>query len=191
MEDDPNAFLMGGGKTPSLSWRNAPVGKTYKGTVARASRVMDQRSVDTGEILYWDDAKTRPKKMLCVYLDTGVIDPTIEDHDGVWAWYVKGKSASDALRAAVRGSGRAGIEIGGFISVTFTGEGVASNRAFNPPKLFTVSYMPPADASVAMLGDESMARSTLAGAARSELAGIAQRQQEALRRSIVGAEPPF
>lgn len=175
---------MGSGKTPSLSWRNAPIGKTYKGTIARDSRVMDQRSVDTGEVIYWDEDKTRPRKMLVVYLQTGVIDPETEDHDGVWAWYVKGKSATEALKSAVRASGRPGLEIGGIVSVTFTGEGTAKTKAFNPPKLFMVSYVPPADSSAEFLQEPA------ATPARSHLAGVGATQASMLR-GIVGAEPPF
>lgn len=198
-EIDANEFLMGGGKVPSVSWRNKPAGTEVSGIVARPSRVLDQRSVDDGSILYWDEAKTRPKKMICVYLDTGYTDPETPDHDGVWAWYVKGKSATDALRNAIRQSGRAGLEVGGAVTVRYVGEGKATNKAFNPPKLFDVTYTPPNDASASLLDDrQGSARQSTTAGHTSAVSTVASRQATVLRnaqdaRSTRAAtdEPPF
>jgi hypothetical protein len=168
MTNDPDEFLMGSAKTPSISWRNKPIGHTVAGSIARESRVMQQRDVETGAPLWWDEAMTQPRNQLVVYLDLGVIHPSAEefpDHDGVWALYVKGKSLTEAVRSAVRGSGRKGLEIGGRLSVTLTGEGKAQNKAYNPPKLYIASYVPPADAASSdYLGTEQDARAAaLAG----------------------------
>ncbi len=179
MTSDPDEFLMGSAKTPSVSWRNKPFGTTVTGNVARASKVMQQRDVETGDPLWWDEAKTQPRNQLVVYLDLGVIHPDGEefpDHDGVWALYVKGKSLTEAVRSAVRGSGRKGLEIGGRLSVTLTGEGKAQNKAFNPPKLFTASYVPPA----ASAGDEDF------------ITGDREARAAALAGKLpAGEEPPF
>jgi hypothetical protein len=175
---NPDDFLMGSAKTPSISWRNKPVGHTVAGTIARESRVMQQRDVETGAPLWWDEAMTQPRNQLVVYLDLGVIHPDSEefpDHDGVWALYVKGKSLTEAVRSAVRASGRKGLELGGRLSVTLTGEGKAQNKAFNPPKLYSASYIPPVDAAASdFLGTDQAARAAA-------LAG----------KLPAGEEPPF
>jgi hypothetical protein len=149
-------FLMGGAKTPSISWRNKPIGHSVTGTIARESKVVQQTDPDDGTPLFWDDARTQPKMQLVVYIDTGEVSDdqeTYPDHDGVWALYVKGKSLTDATRDAVRKAKRKGLEVGGRITVTFTGEGEQKKKAFNPPKLYRVEYVPPADqASTAYLG---------------------------------------
>jgi len=141
-------FLMGSAKTPSVSWREKPVGTTVSGNIARESRIMQQRDPDDNELLWWDEAKTQPRNQLVVYLDLGFPHPDKEafpEGDTVWALYVKGKSLTEAVRTAVRASGRKGLEIGGKLSVTYTGEGERTKKAFNPPKLFMASYVPPAD----------------------------------------------
>lgn len=147
-QDESGGWFSGGVKTPSISWRNKPYGTTVKGKIARASKVVQQRDVDTGDLLWWDEAKTQPKKQLVVYLNTGVIDPEIEDHDGTWALYVKGKSMTDALQKAVVVDAKVkALAEGGILTVKYSGEGVASKKAYSPPKFFELHYEPPADAS--------------------------------------------
>lgn len=147
-QDESGGWFSGGVKTPSISWRNKPFGHTVKGKIARPSKIVQQRDVETGDLLWWDEAKTQPKKQLVVFLNTGEISPEIEDHDGVWALYVKGRSMSDAVQQAVTVEAKAkALAIGGDLAVKLVGEGVAKNKAFNPPKLYAAHYVPPLDAS--------------------------------------------
>jgi hypothetical protein len=147
-QDESAGWFSGGIKTPSISWRNKPIGTTVTGKIARASKIVQQRDVDTGDLLWWDEQKTQPRKQLVVYLNTGVIDPEIEDHDGTWALYVKGKSMTDALNRAVVVEAKAkALAIGGTLTVKFIGEGTPTKKAFNPPKFYELHYEPPADAS--------------------------------------------
>lgn len=149
MYDDPNAWLMGGGKTPSISWRDRPIGYIVTGTVCRESKMMQQRDPENNEPLYWDDARTQPKMQLVVYLQTTERDLSIEDDDGIRALYIKGKSLTEGLREAVKRAGSKGVEIGATVTVIYTGEGERTKKVYSPPKLFKVEYRPPADAASA------------------------------------------
>jgi hypothetical protein len=148
---DPNDWLMGGGKTVGISWRNKPVGTSVTGTVCRESKMMQQKDPESDELLWWDDKQTQPKMQLVVYLQTAERDSSIEDDDGVRALYIKGKSLTEGMREAVKKSGRKGIEVGGTVTVTYVGEGQHTDprkaKVYNPPKLYRVEYRPPADSA--------------------------------------------
>lgn len=151
-QDESSGWFSGGVKTPSISWRNKPFGHTVKGKIARPSKIVQQRDVETGDLLWWDDEKTQPKKQLVVFLNTGEIDPEIEGHDGVWALYVKGKSMGDAVQRAVTiEAGVKALAIGGVLTVKLVGEGKAKVKAYNPPKLYEAHYTPPLDASASFV----------------------------------------
>jgi len=191
-------FLSGGAKTPSVSWRNVPVGHTVTGTIARPSKVMQQRDPDSGDLLWWDEAKTQPRNQLVVYLDLGIAHPDTEafpDQDTVWALYVKGKSMTEAVRTAWRASGRPSLEVGGKLTVSFIGEGKATKKAFNPPKLYAASYSaPPERASAEFLGAGGTPMPPGADPAAWASLDTAGRERYAAALSAqaaVGAEPPF
>lgn len=160
----PKDFLMGGAKTPSISWKGKPIGTSFEGVVARECKTIQQTDPENDTPLFWDEARTRPKWQLVVYLDLGIVHPDVQaypDHDGVWAWYVKGASAEKELREAVAkaGDAKTGVREGARIRVTLAGHGEQKNKAFNPPNLFAVEYTRPADPSAAFLaqGDEAQA----------------------------------
>jgi hypothetical protein len=120
---------------------------------------MQQRDIETREPLWWDEAKTRPKEQLAVYVNTGEIHPDASEypeHDGVWGLYFKGKQPMAALKAAVLAAGAKRLAVGGTISVTYIGDGEVTNKAFrhNPPKNFGVTYTPPVavDPSESIIG---------------------------------------
>jgi hypothetical protein len=133
---DPNAFLMGGG---SASARFDNPGDTITGTICEAPEVRQQTDISTGQPVHWPSGD--PKMQLIVTLQTTLRDDP--DDDGKRRIYVKGKSLTEAVREAVRQTGAKGLEIGGTLTVTYTGDGVASQRGFNPPKLYTATYARP------------------------------------------------
>jgi hypothetical protein len=61
----------------------------------------------------------------------------------------------EAIKAAVRKSGKTTIEIGGEIAVAFTGLGKTS-AGFNPPKLYTADYRPPAPKETTSIGVDDL-----------------------------------
>lgn len=140
---DTNDFLLGGGGT---SARFDNVGDSITGTV-ESTEVKQQTDIGSGAPLTWDDGS--PRMQLVVRLKTAQRDPEVEDDDGVRALYVKGskkagsRSLHDAVASAVRAAGAKGLEVGGTLSVTFTGEEASATRGFNPRKLYAATYAVP------------------------------------------------
>lgn len=134
MTDDFNAFLMGGG---SRSAKFAAVGASVTGTIDRQPEVQQQTDFKDGSLKFWSDGK--PMQQLQVILKTTQQDEP--DDDGLRAVYVKG-NMQKAVRDAVRASGAKGLEVGGTLTVTYTGDGVA--KGGYPPKLYSASYVPAA-----------------------------------------------
>lgn len=140
-----DSFLLGGGGS-SAKFEN--VGDAVTGTILSAE-VKDQTDLATGAILKWDNGDTR--KQLVVRLQTTQRDD--EDDDGVRALYVKGSkkagshSLHDAVASAVRLAGAKSLEVGGTLTVTYTGEEPSATRGFNPRKLYSASYVAPTAAT--------------------------------------------
>ncbi|PRX95600.1 hypothetical protein [Allonocardiopsis opalescens] len=138
-------FLMGGG-IPSAKFPT--VGTTVSGAITMTPEVQQQRDLKTGALKTWDDGK--PMQQLKVVLATSERDPEDPHDDGQRAVYVKGKMLA-ATRQAIRSAGAKGLEVGGVLSVTYTGDGEVPGRGMNPPKFYSVAYTPPAAASAADL----------------------------------------
>ena len=128
-------FLMGGGVASAKF--EAP-GDTVSGIIDEAPEVRQQTDIGTGEPVFWPSGD--PKMQLIVTLQTNLRDNN--DDNGKRRIYVKGKSLTEAVREAVKKTGARGLEVGGTLSVTYTGDGQAS-RGFNPPKLYTATYARP------------------------------------------------
>lgn len=140
--NDPNAFLMGGG---GKSAKFETHGATITGTVARMPELRQQTDMKTGEAEAWPNGD--PKMQLVVALQTSELDPADPDDDGVRNLYVKGsvkaesKSMHAAVKEAVRRAGAKGLEVGGTLTVTYTGDGVSTTRGFDPPKQYEATYV--------------------------------------------------
>jgi hypothetical protein len=131
-------FLQGGSK--SASFKDKPVGYSYGGTIVGEPRVTQQTDPDSGELEYWPSGD--PKWQLVVVIATDLRDD--QDDDGHRSIYVKGKSLTDGVKAATRAAGVKSLRPGGFLSVTYTGDGPQpAKKHHNPPKLYAVSYIPP------------------------------------------------
>jgi len=94
----------------------------------------------------------QPMLQLIVKLQTGNPDLNDPDDDGVRALYVKGKNLTAAIREAVKSAGAKSLEVGGKLSVTYTGDGEKTNKAFNAPKEYSATYTAP-NASEDFLAD--------------------------------------
>jgi hypothetical protein len=114
------------------------VGRVYKGTVlaARARQVTDMQ---TGQPQFWPNGD--PRKEVLIDLQTDERDS--EDDDGVRRVYVKGGMVA-AVREALAAAKVKSLEVGGKLSIKYTGDGEATQRGFNPPKLYAAKYEPPA-----------------------------------------------
>lgn len=144
--DEFNDFLFGGG-AKAFPFDN--MGDSVTGEIMHMEK-RQQTDLQTGQLAFWDDGN--PKMMLVVKLQTDLRDD--EDDDGERSVYlrggnptaVKGEGTSSlaAVRDAVKKAKSAnGIEMGAVLTLTYSGEGKASNRGFNAPKLYTAVYKPP------------------------------------------------
>lgn len=144
--DDFNDFLFGGG---AKAFPFEALGDEVTGEIIHMEK-RQQTDMQTGQPSFWDDGN--PKMMLVVKLMTSLRDD--EDDDGERSVYlrggnpvaVKGEGTSSlaAVRDAVKKSKSPnGIEMGAVLTLKYSGEGKASNRGFNPPKLYTAVYRPP------------------------------------------------
>lgn len=141
MSTDPNQFLMGGG---GKSAKFETPGVTITGTIAAEPEVRQQTEFQTGKLQFWDNGD--PMMQLVVKLQTTERDPDDKDDDGIRALYVKGgfkkPTMQKAIADAVRAAGVKGLEIGGTLTVTYTGDGPKEGSGF-PPKYYSATYAPP------------------------------------------------
>lgn len=128
-------------------------GQSITGRITAQPQVQQQKDFTTGALKFWDDGK--PMVQLHVTLATDQRDPSIQDDDGNRSVYVKGQMQK-AVGEAVRKAGAKYLEIGGTLTVTYTGDGEQKQRGMNPPKLYTAAYVPPvAGDQAAFLGTEN------------------------------------
>lgn len=141
--------LFAGSGSPSFKFEK--VGDRVEGIIDTAE-ARQQRDFDSGEAKTWDDGK--PMMELVLTLITDLRDPSIEDDDGSRRVFVRGQMLT-ALRQAVRKAKARKPERGAIVTITHSGLGEAKRKGFNPPKLYTVDYVPSNAAAVAeMFGDD-------------------------------------
>jgi hypothetical protein len=84
-----------------------------------------------------------------VKLKTADRNPEIDDDDGTRALHIASPNMLTAVRAACRAAKASGLEPGGELSVTYTGDGELKGN--NAPKLYSAVYQPPASSGNAVL----------------------------------------
>ena len=129
----------GGDSVPSLSFKNAPVGTVYTGTVTEAPTLVQSRDYKTGEPAFWPATNGQPgnPKMAVVIkiaLDTG-------EERSVWA--TKPSAMFAAIKTAQQEAGQK-IAVGGTLAIKFTGEKPNADTKKEPQKLYAAKYTPPA-----------------------------------------------
>lgn len=134
----------------SHSWKFTNPGDTHTGTITEVSDARQASEFGSNEPAYWDREKTRPKMQVAVTLDTAERDPQDANDTGKRTlWVVEdGRSGSilSAIRQAVHQAGAGTIDIGGQLTVTFSGFDPNSKNPANPRKIYSASYVPPAPA---------------------------------------------
>lgn len=134
----------------SHSWKFVSPGDTHTGTITEVSDARQATEFGSNEPAYWDREKTRPKMQVAVTLDTTERDPQDANDTGKRTlWVVEdGRSGSilSAIRQAVHQVGAGTIDIGGQLTVTFSGFDPNSKNPANPRKVYTAAYVPPAPA---------------------------------------------
>lgn len=134
----------------SHSWKFTNPGDTHTGTITEVSDARQATEYGSNELAYWDKERTRPKMQVAVTLDTAERDPQDTNDTGKRTlWVVEdGRSGSilSAIRQAVHQAGAGTIDIGGQLTVTFSGFDPNSKNPQNPRKIYSASYVPPAPA---------------------------------------------
>ncbi|QFG08456.1 hypothetical protein SEA_GUANICA15_70 [Mycobacterium phage Guanica15] len=137
MSNDSYDFL-GGGGVPSGKFGSH--GDTVGGPIAVEPEQRQQTDYKTGEGLTWKDGS--PRMQLVVTVQTDLRDPEVEDDDGKRRLFVKGEMRK-AVQKAVIAAGARGLDVGGELYVTYTGDGEKKGN-LDPPKLYSATYTKPA-----------------------------------------------
>lgn len=134
----------------SHSWKFTNPGDTHTGTITEVGDARQMTEFGSNEPAFWDREKTRPKMQVAVTLETAERDPQDASDTGKRTlWVVEdGRSGSilSAIRQAVHQAGAGTIDIGGQLTVTFSGFDPNSKNPANPRKIYSASYVPPAPA---------------------------------------------
>jgi hypothetical protein len=126
----------GGTSVPSLSFKDAPVGTTYTGTITEAASLVQRRDYESGDPEFWDDGK--PKMSAVLRLAVNELDG---EERSLWA---KKPSALFAALAEAQKAAGARFEVGGTLAVKYTGDKPnAKNPRLNPAKQYAARYTPP------------------------------------------------
>ncbi|WP_371031246.1 hypothetical protein [Pseudoclavibacter sp. JSM 162008] len=130
-------FITTGGK--GLKFQNP--GDTHTGTVSRAPREQQQTKFGSQEPDTWPNGD--PKMQVVVELDTAERDPADGNDDGSRTLYVSSSAMKRAIGDAIIAAGAEDIEVGGILTVTFTGFDPTSKNPQNPKKLYQAGYARP------------------------------------------------
>lgn len=134
---DANDLLMGGGLAAA---KFPTIGTSITGRIVRKPEVRQQTHIETGEPLTF--ANGDPRMQIIVSLATEEREADNPDDDGERALYIKGNMLG-AIRDAVRKASAKGLEVGGVLTVAYIADGEKKNKAFNAPKLYNATYVPP------------------------------------------------
>lgn len=137
IDNDVNQMLTASG-APACKFQ--AIGDTHKGRIVTAEK-RQQTDYATGTPKTWDNGE--PMWEIVITLDTGVEDENGETNRRL---FVRGQMLK-ALREALKDA-NAKLEIGGELAVRYTGDGEASKKGFNAPKLFKAKYTAPAPSAV-------------------------------------------
>lgn len=124
-----------GATAPALRWPE--IGTKAEGTIVAIGRGI-QREPD-GTVKTWDDGSVRLQAILTLQT---LGEPETADDDLQRRLFVKGTMVRP-FREAMRRAHVRGPRVGGYISVTFTGETKPTKKGMNPAKEFSVAYTPP------------------------------------------------
>jgi hypothetical protein len=175
--------------TYATSARFETVGKRVAGKIVRPPVEVQQRDFDSNELLFWDDGN--PRMQLVVTVDTGNVDPTVEDDDGERAIYVKGQMLS-AVRAALKRARAKTLEPDGYFAVTFIEEEpLPKGKRGKPKKIYAAEYEPPAERADP---DRHVTSAGADDARRDHQSSLRDSQKRAAERASARRdddEPPF
>lgn len=143
--DEANAMLM---TTGAKAFPFERIGDGVEGIIRDAKKVQ-QTEMTTNAPKFFPSGD--PMMMVVVTLATELQES--DEDDGTRTLWAKGGNATPisghglammpAIRDAVIKSGATGMESGGWLKVTHTGEGKPAVKGHNPSKLYVAEYRPP------------------------------------------------
>jgi hypothetical protein len=119
-------------KYPSASFKD--VGQSYSGTVELPPDDRQATKFNSDEKLWWPSGDPVMQTRIVLRLDSS---------DELVAVYAKGGLAN-AITKAIVDAEASDIEVGGKLTVTYTGTDPESKNPANPRKLYEASYTAPA-----------------------------------------------
>lgn len=138
---------------PNAFGQHAQPGTSVTGTITYAEK-RQVTDFQTGAPQTWQNGD--PQMQLKIIIDTGQPDPT-NDNNPEKAVYIKlWGQQKKALLDALGKAGTTDLQVGGIFAASYTGDGQATQRGFNPPKLYTYNYTPPVQ-SVSINGGSEQA----------------------------------
>jgi hypothetical protein len=148
----PDSFLSGGAKAVSFGGLQAqPAGfQPYNQDAVwlgmqqlEPAQIVQNRNFDTGELEWWDDAKTQKKEAMCLVMQTAKRNPQDPNDDGIRRLFISGKSMKEALAKAMADVGAVGApQPGCLIDMAFVGvEPVPGGKKTR--RLYASKYTPP------------------------------------------------
>lgn len=130
--NDVNDLL---GETGAPACKFEQAGDTFKGRVVAAVK-RQQSDYSTGAAKMWDNGD--PMWEIVVTIDTGI---DTGDGETCRRLFIRGamlKAVREALKDAA-----AKLEVGGELTVRYTGDGEPTKKGFNAPKLYKAKYVAP------------------------------------------------
>ena len=130
---------------PSHSCKFKTPGETHTGVITEISDRMPVTKYGTTDPDYWPDGS--PKQQVVITLATDERDPEDPNDSGERSlWVTESRKAGTILAAIIQATRQANakLEIGGTLSVSFTGHDPKSKNPALPRKLYAATYQPPA-----------------------------------------------
>lgn len=130
---------------PSHSCKFKAPGETHTGVITEISDRMPVTKYGTTDPDYWPDGS--PKQQVVITLATDERDPEDPNDSGERSlWVTESRKAGTILAAIIQATRQANakLEIGGTLSVSFTGHDPNSKNPAQPRKLYAATYQPPA-----------------------------------------------
>lgn len=125
--------------TGSKGLKFPTIGTSHSGTITSEPRERQQTEFSTGQPAVWPSGE--PKMQILVDLQTEEKDDP--DDDGERTLYVSSNGMKHAIGKAIRDAGAKDLEVGGTLTVTYTGNDPQSKNPQNPKKLYTAQYSRP------------------------------------------------
>jgi hypothetical protein len=128
--DDPLSLE----SAPSLSFKDAPIGTTYKGVITARPKLVQSREFESGNPKTWPDGN--PVMAVVILLEV--------DGETRSVWAQKPSALFAALVTAQKAAGAGPMEEGGELWVRFSGEEPnKKNPKLHAQKLYQCRYLPP------------------------------------------------